>query len=152
MLCTRISGVTNVLIHNIPFSIWTRRLPFQIKPCRQSSATNLTNFSTNRPLLNQQSEPASLAGKCVNKFPTEMQPYLRLMRTDKPIGTWLLFWPCGWSVALATQPGMLPDPTLLALMLAGSFIMRGAGCTINDMWDQNIDKQVNRCKNTQVFI
>lgn len=86
MLCTRISGVTNVLIHNIPFSIWTRRLPFQIKPCRQSSATNLTNFSTNRPLLNQQSEPASLAGKCVNKFPTEMQPYLRLMRTDKPIG------------------------------------------------------------------
>ena len=57
-------------------------------------------------------------------------------------GTWLLFLPCGWSVALATQPGSLPDPTLLALFLAGSFVMRSAGCTINDMWDKNVDKLV----------
>ncbi len=57
-------------------------------------------------------------------------------------GTWLLFWPCSWSVALAAAPGNLPDIAMLSLMLAGSFVMRGAGCTINDMWDKKIDSKV----------
>lgn len=57
-------------------------------------------------------------------------------------GTWLLFWPCSWSVALASSPGALPDISMLALMGAGSLIMRGAGCTINDMWDRKIDRKV----------
>ena len=74
-----------------------------------------------------------------------LQPYMKLMRIDKPIGSWLLFWPCGWSLGLAASPGApIPDPTLLGLFATGAFIMRGAGCTINDMWDKNIDLKVQR--------
>ncbi|XP_046624238.1 4-hydroxybenzoate polyprenyltransferase, mitochondrial isoform X4 [Neodiprion virginianus] len=71
---------------------------------------------------------------------------MRLMRIDKPIGSWLLFWPCGWSIALSALPGMIPDPQMLALFGLGAFIMRGAGCTINDMWDRDIDRKVARTK------
>ena len=58
------------------------------------------------------------------------------------LGTWLLFLPCAWSISLAAQPGCLPDPTMLALFAMGSFFMRGAGCTINDMWDRDFDAKV----------
>lgn len=58
------------------------------------------------------------------------------------LGSWLLFWPCGWSIAMATPAGTLPDPYILTLFGVGSFVMRGAGCTINDLWDRDIDKMV----------
>lgn len=77
-------------------------------------------------------------------LPTKVQPYARLARIDKPIGTWLLLWPCAWSTAIAAEAGHLPDPKLLGLFTAGAFIMRGAGCTINDLWDRDIDAQVSR--------
>ncbi|XP_046747807.1 4-hydroxybenzoate polyprenyltransferase, mitochondrial isoform X1 [Diprion similis] len=96
--------------------------------------------------ISQQKRRVSLASTLVNKSPVSIQPYLRLMRIDKPIGSWLLFWPCGWSIALAAPPGMIPDPQMLALFGLGAFIMRGAGCTINDMWDRDIDKRVARTK------
>lgn len=80
-------------------------------------------------------------------LPRAAGPYLRLARVDRPIGTWLLLWPCVWSTALAAQPGSLPDARLLALFAIGSFAMRGAGCTINDMWDRDIDRQVERTRN-----
>lgn len=51
-------------------------------------------------------------------------------------------WPGAWSISLAAEAGSLPDLKLLALFGAGAFLMRGAGCTINDMWDRNIDKKV----------
>lgn len=85
----------------------------------------------------------TLAQRGVNACPPTLRAYLQLMRLDRPIGSWLLFWPCGWSLALAAPPGCLPDPTLLALFGLGALVMRGAGCTINDMWDRNIDKQVS---------
>jgi 4-hydroxybenzoate polyprenyltransferase len=66
---------------------------------------------------------------------------------DRPVGTWLLLWPCIWSTALAAPAGGLPDVRLLALFALGSFAMRGAGCTINDMWDRDIDRQVERTRN-----
>ncbi|XP_071846482.1 4-hydroxybenzoate polyprenyltransferase, mitochondrial-like isoform X1 [Apostichopus japonicus] len=87
--------------------------------------------------------PASL----VDGAPKKMQPYLKLMRLDKPIGSWLLYWPGAWSIALAAQPGQFPDLSLLALFGVGALIMRGAGCTINDMWDKDFDKSVERTKN-----
>lgn len=62
------------------------------------------------------------------------------------VGSWLLFWPCGWSIALSAAPGALPDLQYLALFGIGAFIMRGAGCTINDMWDKDIDAKVERTK------
>lgn len=73
-------------------------------------------------------------------------PYARLMRVDRPIGSWLLFWPCGWSIALSAPAGCWPDLWMLTMFGAGAFIMRGAGCTINDMWDRDIDGKVARTK------
>lgn len=78
----------------------------------------------------------------VHSFPLRVQPYLRLIRLDRPIGYWLLFWPCSWSIALATEVGDFPSLTMLATFGLGSIVMRGAGCTINDMWDRDYDKEV----------
>ncbi|XP_030646874.1 4-hydroxybenzoate polyprenyltransferase, mitochondrial [Chanos chanos] len=80
----------------------------------------------------------------VNLAPQSVQPYLRLMRLDKPIGTWLLYLPCTWSIGLAADPGCLPDLGMLTLFGVGALLMRGAGCTINDMWDKDFDKRVSR--------
>ncbi|XP_052448015.1 4-hydroxybenzoate polyprenyltransferase, mitochondrial [Carassius gibelio] len=80
----------------------------------------------------------------VNSAPASVQPYLRLMRLDKPIGTWLLYLPCTWSIGLAADPGCLPDLRMLALFGVGALLMRGAGCTINDMWDKDFDVKVSR--------
>uniref|UniRef100_A0A914V877 4-hydroxybenzoate polyprenyltransferase n=1 Tax=Plectus sambesii TaxID=2011161 RepID=A0A914V877_9BILA len=86
------------------------------------------------------------AQKLVSAAPLKWQPYLRLMRADKPIGTWLLYWPCTWSIAMASPPGVLPDPYLLALFGVGAFLMRGAGCIVNDLWDKDFDRMVERTK------
>ncbi|XP_050293983.1 4-hydroxybenzoate polyprenyltransferase, mitochondrial [Anthonomus grandis grandis] len=88
----------------------------------------------------------TLANRFVNKVPQKIRPYLKLMRLDRPVGSWLLFWPGAWGIASAASPGCLPDMYLLTLFGAGSVIMRGAGCTINDMWDRNIDSKVDRTK------
>ncbi|XP_076319377.1 ubiquinone biosynthesis protein COQ2, mitochondrial isoform X2 [Tachypleus tridentatus] len=90
--------------------------------------------------------PKTLSESLVHSMPVNIQPYLKLMRIDRPIGTWLLLWPCAWSVGLATPASHLPDPYYLALFATGAFLMRGAGCTVNDMWDKDIDKQVTRTK------
>jgi 4-hydroxybenzoate polyprenyltransferase len=70
------------------------------------------------------------------------RPYLRLARLDRPIGTWLLLLPCWWATAMAS-PGW-PDPWFMALFAVGALVMRGAGCTINDIADRDIDKKVAR--------
>uniref|UniRef100_A0A182HYQ7 4-hydroxybenzoate polyprenyltransferase, mitochondrial n=1 Tax=Anopheles arabiensis TaxID=7173 RepID=A0A182HYQ7_ANOAR len=77
----------------------------------------------------------------------QISPYARLMRIDRPIGSWLLFWPCGWSIALSAPAGCWPDPMMLGLFGVGAFVMRGAGCTINDLWDRDIDAKVERTRN-----
>ena len=51
---------------------------------------------------------------------------------------------------MAASAGELPDPYILSLMAAGAIIMRGAGCTINDMWDADIDKKVERTQNRPI--
>ncbi|XP_066241037.1 4-hydroxybenzoate polyprenyltransferase, mitochondrial [Saccopteryx leptura] len=84
------------------------------------------------------------AAGVVNSAPRPLQPYLRLMRLDKPIGTWLLYLPCTWSIGLAAEPGCFPDWYMLSLFGTGAVLMRGAGCTINDMWDRDYDKKVAR--------
>ncbi|VEN61940.1 unnamed protein product [Callosobruchus maculatus] len=88
----------------------------------------------------------SIAARVVEGAPKYVQPYMKLMRIDRPIGSWLLFWPCSWSIASAAAPGTLPDLYMLGLFGLGSFVMRGAGCTINDMWDRDIDAKVERTK------
>eukprot|EP00079_Xenopus_tropicalis_P011033 XP_002936501.1 PREDICTED: 4-hydroxybenzoate polyprenyltransferase, mitochondrial [Xenopus tropicalis] len=84
------------------------------------------------------------AAAIVGSMPKNVQPYLKLMRLDKPIGTWLLYLPCTWSISLAAEPGSFPDLHMLALFGTGAVLMRGAGCTINDMWDKDFDKKVQR--------
>eukprot|EP00871_Galdieria_phlegrea_P005972 jgi/Galph1/862/GphlegSOOS_G5665.1 len=73
-------------------------------------------------------------------------PYIRLSRLDKPIGTWLLYLPCTWSIALAGSPGQLPDVFLLTTFGIGALLLRGAGCTVNDLWDSKLDRLVERSK------
>ncbi|ORY58678.1 4-hydroxybenzoate polyprenyl transferase [Leucosporidium creatinivorum] len=68
---------------------------------------------------------------------------------DKPIGTWLLYWPCAWGITMAAYSSALPVTSWawnLALFGTGALVMRGAGCTINDMWDRKIDQKVERTK------
>ncbi|KAH7678293.1 Para-hydroxybenzoate--polyprenyltransferase [Aphelenchoides avenae] len=68
------------------------------------------------------------------------------MRADKPIGTWLLYLPCTWSIALATPAGHFPSLYMLCLFGTGAFFMRSAGCVINDLWDRDFDRKVERTK------
>ena len=76
--------------------------------------------------------------------PAPLRPYFRLARLDRPIGTWLLLFPCWWSIALAAPPGGGPNIRLLVLFALGALVMRGAGCTINDMADRDFDRRVTR--------
>ncbi|XP_057314585.1 4-hydroxybenzoate polyprenyltransferase, mitochondrial-like isoform X2 [Hydractinia symbiolongicarpus] len=86
----------------------------------------------------------SVTKALLNASPDSIKPYLNLIRFDKPIGTWLLYLPCTWSIAMAANEGCLPNAKILALFGTGAFIMRGAGCVINDMWDSEFDKKVKR--------
>jgi 4-hydroxybenzoate polyprenyltransferase len=76
--------------------------------------------------------------------PAAWRPYARLARLDRPIGTWLLLFPCWWSIAMAAQPGGWPDLWLMVLFGIGALVMRGAGCTVNDIVDRDIDAKVAR--------
>ena len=79
--------------------------------------------------------------------PAMVRPYLYLMRLDRPIGTWLLLFPCWWSVVMAWPGDAAPDWHLLELFVLfglGSVIMRGAGCVINDLTDHRFDGMVAR--------
>lgn len=79
----------------------------------------------------------------VDKYaPAFTRPYMKLARLDRPIGTWLLLWPCLWSIALAADGW--PDLWLMALFGIGAVVMRGAGCTYNDIVDRDIDGRVAR--------
>jgi 4-hydroxybenzoate polyprenyltransferase len=85
-------------------------------------------------------------------LPTGLRPFGQLARLDRPIGTWLLLLPCWWSLALATRAGdeVLLDTQLLWLFVLfglGAVVMRGAGCTVNDILDRHFDKQVARTAN-----
>ncbi|MEO6779798.1 MAG: UbiA family prenyltransferase, partial [Bradyrhizobium sp.] len=84
--------------------------------------------------------------------PTWSRPYLRLSRLDRPIGSWLLLLPCWWSAALACGVvGSLSSlPLLLTLFLVGAFVMRGAGCTWNDITDRNLDAKVERTRSRPI--
>jgi 4-hydroxybenzoate polyprenyltransferase len=75
-------------------------------------------------------------------LPPFLRPFARLARLDRPIGTWLLLLPAWWAITMAGFG--LPDKDLLALFLLGAVVMRGAGCTYNDIIDRDIDAKVER--------
>lgn len=80
--------------------------------------------------------------------PDWLKPYARLARWDRPIGFWLLFWPCGYSLGFAAvrNPAAGFDWWALVLCLVGAVAMRGAGCTFNDIVDRDIDDKVERTR------
>ena len=79
----------------------------------------------------------------IGALPPSWRPYASLMRLDRPIGTWLLFWPCAWSVALAGVGGYW---SLFPWLLLGAFAMRSAGCVYNDLVDRDLDQRVERTR------
>ncbi|KAK6177230.1 hypothetical protein SNE40_015370 [Patella caerulea] len=132
------------LKHNMPFNAMHHHTLSSNMKClhghpllstniNQSTRLGKTNFSLSTRSILESSPPS-------------IQPYLRLIRFDKPIGTFLLYWPCTWSIGLAAQAGHLPSISTLAWFGIGAFLMRGAGCIINDMWDKDFDKKVARTK------
>ena len=91
--------------------------------------------------------PGNWVDRCA---PASLRPYLRLSRADRPVGTWLLLIPCLWAIALAAAadpagPG-LTDVWLVVSSAVGAFLMRGAGCTWNDLTDRDIDAAVARTR------
>ena len=90
----------------------------------------------------------SVRASWVDALPQHVQPYLRLMRLDRPIGAWLLYWPCVFGLALgaATMGGRFPDPLYAVLAGIGAVVMRGAGCTYNDIVDRDYDARVARTR------
>jgi len=93
----------------------------------------------------------AVLGDWVDRVPPRVQPYLRLMRLDRPIGTWLLYWPCVFGLMLGATAADRPftslrDWWLIVLFGLGSIVMRGAGCTYNDIVDRDIDAKVARTR------
>jgi 4-hydroxybenzoate polyprenyltransferase len=79
----------------------------------------------------------------IGALPAGLRPYASLIRLDRPIGTWLLFWPCAWGLLLAGVGGSW---SLLLWFLLGAFAMRSAGCIYNDLVDRELDAQVTRTR------
>jgi 4-hydroxybenzoate polyprenyltransferase len=96
---------------------------------------------------------ADSAGNWVDTIaPSWSRPYLRLARLDRPIGSWLLLMPCWWSVALAAAVAhdLRRLPLAIVLFFVGSFTMRGAGCTWNDITDRDLDARVERTRSRPI--
>jgi 4-hydroxybenzoate polyprenyltransferase len=84
--------------------------------------------------------------------PPWSRPYLRLARFDRPIGSWLLLMPCWWSAALSAGVANRLDrlPLDILLFFIGAFVMRGAGCTWNDITDRDLDAKVERTRSRPI--
>lgn len=89
----------------------------------------------------------------VSYLPQSWIPYAELIRLDKPTGTYYLFFPCIFSTLMAATYTCSPPFSVLSttvLFLTGALIMRGAGCTINDFWDRNLDPYVQRTRHRPI--
>jgi 4-hydroxybenzoate polyprenyltransferase len=115
-----------------------------VLPCRR-----LASFALNKakahdmPEVSNDIVPDSERRGFIGALPPRLRPFASLMRVDRPIGTWLLYWPCAWSVALAGVDGRWDLFLWLAL---GAFAMRSAGCVYNDIVDRKLDREVERTR------
>ena len=112
--------------------------------------------------LTPEAAPPDAAGRVVDAVhgnwvdrlaPAVTRPYLRLSRADRPIGTWLLMLPCWWGLTLAILQGGRagwPDLWIAGGCAIGAFLMRGAGCTWNDIADRDIDARVARTRSRPI--
>jgi len=97
------------------------------------------------PVMAQEVEqivPDSERGRLALSIPERLRPYWLLARFDRPIGSWLLFWPGAWAIALSGHAADRWD--LILWFVLGSVAMRGAGCVYNDIVDRDLDRKVAR--------
>ena len=90
------------------------------------------------------SEPKPREAPFLYRMQRRIEEYALLARLDRPIGTWLLLWPALWGLWIAGAGR--PHPRVLIVFVAGVFVMRAAGCVINDYADRNIDPHVRRTR------
>jgi 4-hydroxybenzoate polyprenyltransferase len=93
----------------------------------------------------------AIAAALLDRVPPKLMPYVQLMRLDRPIGTWLLYWPCVFGLVLGAAAESRPfgawrDILYVVLFAIGAVVMRGAGCTYNDIVDRDFDAAVARTK------
>ena len=112
----------------------------------------MSQFSPTPEVEGQVSDAVS--GNWVDQLaPRFSRPYLRLSRADRPIGTWLLLLPCWWGLGLAILADgqfALHDVWIFVSCAIGAFLMRGAGCTWNDITDRKIDGAVERTRSRPI--
>jgi 4-hydroxybenzoate polyprenyltransferase len=108
-------------------------------------------------MMNTPNPPGTVAdatkGNWLDRYaPEPVKPYGRLARWDRPIGFYLLFWPCAWGIGLAavSQPEFGFGWVAAILMFFGAILMRGAGCTFNDIVDRDIDMKVARTRSRPI--
>lgn len=119
---------------------------------RYISVVNRSRASGNalKPLLCLSSSVTPQLPPWFDVVPKKAHPYMELARLDRPIGTWLVYLPSTWSIAIAANPGCFPDLRMLLMFGAGAVLMRGAGCTVNDIIDRDIDANVSRTKDRPI--
>jgi 4-hydroxybenzoate polyprenyltransferase len=110
-------------------------------PCITRAVTQST---TNQPTIKD-----AVKSHWAERLPGPLIPYAQLMRLERPIGWWLLLLPCWWGLALAqlAAGGGMPNLLHAALLWVGAIAMRGAGCVVNDLADQDFDAKVERTRN-----
>ncbi|QIW97907.1 hypothetical protein AMS68_003425 [Peltaster fructicola] len=136
-----------------PRAIWHQKIPSSrlasTRPIIHTASAKSTTIEQKQPLPCPAYSPPS-AG-ILSRIPSSWVPYAELIRIDKPAGTNYLFLPCMFSTLLAAplaSPMASPSTVIgtTALFYAGALIMRGAGCTINDLWDRDLDPKVSRTR------
>ena len=116
-------------------------------------ATSVRFHTQDPSSLKSETSPSLPASSQSQPKKFSLRPYMDLMRMGRPIGTYLLYAPCAWSITMAAQyTHAHPNVWLtnLALFAVGAFVMRSAGCVINDMWDAKIDAKVERTKSRPI--
>ncbi|KAH9834703.1 4-hydroxybenzoate polyprenyltransferase, mitochondrial [Teratosphaeria destructans] len=149
---------TSLQLQHVARKGWTaqsRVLRLQSAAQRRWTATSPAPATSVIPTTTTLDEPVQAYNPpttgLLGALPRSWVPYAELIRLEKPIGTYYLFLPCLFSTLLAaplTNP-MVPPTTVVGtslLFFSGALIMRGAGCTINDLWDRNLDPHVSRTR------
>jgi len=111
----------------------------------------------NKPENTKPDPPLAVADAVADNWvdawaPHGWQPYLRLARADRPVGVWLLLWPCWWSLALAgmSEGASTPNLWFMLVFAIGAIAMRGAGCVWNDITDAEYDARVARTRSRPI--
>eukprot|EP00761_Pharyngomonas_kirbyi_P008685 gb/GECH01008697.1/.p1 GENE.gb/GECH01008697.1/~~gb/GECH01008697.1/.p1 ORF type:complete len:580 (+),score=33.94 gb/GECH01008697.1/:1-1740(+) len=131
------------LIHNTPIvnnknNNNTHETPLNKSQINLSSSTPKPTSTSTQPFSDIHNDAFIM-----RKAPRSWRPYIKLMRADRPAGTYLLMLPCFWGMGMGLA-SPLPPLGLSLLFATGAFVMRGAGCVINDLWDREYDRRVER--------